>query len=103
MKKIIDGKVYNTETAEEVARYANGRSYSDFHYLDETLYRTKKGAWFIHGCGGAMTGWAESCGDNSYTSGNGIVVLTEEEALAWCETSGVDPDIIEKNFKVEEA
>lgn len=43
MKSIINGKMYNTETATEVATYRNGRSYSDFLYVEETLYRKKQG------------------------------------------------------------
>ena len=40
MKRIINGKSYNTETAEELARGDNGL-YGDFGYCRESLYRTK--------------------------------------------------------------
>lgn len=81
--KIIDGKRYNTETATEVASYWNGLSTSDFRNLSETLYRTPKGAWFIVGSGGAMTTYAESCGNNSYSGGTGWSVLSDDEVFEW--------------------
>lgn len=41
MKKIIDGKMYNTETATEIHHFNNGLPYSDFNYLEESLYKKK--------------------------------------------------------------
>jgi hypothetical protein len=54
MKKIIDGKRYDTETAEYVYRWDNGRFSTDFRYYFKVLYRTQKGAWFIYHDGGAL-------------------------------------------------
>ena len=31
MKKVIDGKVYNTETAEHIGNWSNGYYCNDFH------------------------------------------------------------------------
>jgi len=103
MKKIIDGKSYNTDTATRIGHWWNGLSRSDFRYLEEELFLTKKGAWFIAGYGGAMTGWGESCDGNARCGGDGIKVLTEIEARQWCETHDIDADIIEKHFMVDEA
>ena len=33
MKKIINGKMYNTETAKEIGSWNNGRYRSDFYYV----------------------------------------------------------------------
>lgn len=85
MKKVINGKLYNTETAEELASWHNGCSYSDFNYCKETLFRSRKGAFFLHGVGGAMTRYSESCGNNARCEGEGIVPLTIEEAKEWAE------------------
>lgn len=41
MKKIINGKMYNTETATEIEHYNNGMPYSDFTYFEESLYKKK--------------------------------------------------------------
>ena len=50
MKKIIEGRVYNTETAKLLGEfsYSNRR---DFNYFSEKLYRTKSGAYFLYGEG----------------------------------------------------
>ena len=102
MKKIINGKRYNTETAEKLGYRHNGLSCRDFGNLEETLYRTKKGNFFLYGEGGGFT-WAASChGDGSRSSGCGIKPLTINEAKAWVERY-MDVDEYEKLFKVEEA
>ena len=50
-EKIINKKVYDTETAEFVAEYHNGYFRRDFRYEYEGLYKSKKGQFFIHGIG----------------------------------------------------
>jgi hypothetical protein len=103
MKQVIDGKTYNTETAEEIFKYWNNHPAGDLRYCEESLYKTKKGAFFIAGEGGPMTKYARPCGGNNVSSGEGIFVLSPKEALEWCEDLRVDPEIICKHFKVEEA
>lgn len=41
MKKIINGKSYNTETAIKCGSWANSNNFRDFDYVEETLYRKK--------------------------------------------------------------
>jgi len=88
MRKIIEGKIYNTETATELAHYEYGEGRRDFRYVWEALYRTPKGAYFTAGEGGPMTRYARSCGDNSTCGGEGLFVLTEAEAKEWMERHG---------------
>lgn len=102
MKKVIDGKVYNTETAELIAD-ASYSYVSDFRYWEERLYKTKKGAWFLYGEGGAMSRWSVDCDGNDRGPGSGLRVLTEAEALSWCEGNDVDADTIAEHFEVEAA
>lgn len=45
-KKIINGKLYNTETATLVGRWWNKYSIHDFKYCEESLYRKKTGEFF---------------------------------------------------------
>ena len=85
MKKYINGKKYDTETAQAVGGWSNNRSYSDFSHCEETLYRKKTGEFFLHGKGGPMTGYAESVGDNSWGSGSRIQPMTFDEARQWAE------------------
>ena len=83
MKKIINGKRYDTKTATEIASAWNGCSRSDFNFLLETLYRTDGGAWFLAGEGGALTKYAEVLeGGRSHCGGKDIVPLTPAEVDA---------------------
>ena len=82
MKKIINYKMYNTDTATEVASYCNGYSCGDFRHLQETLYRKKTGEFFLYGCGGAMTMYSTPSGDD-WTGGEDISSLTEGDAKIW--------------------
>jgi hypothetical protein len=104
MKRVINGKLYNTETAEAVFENESRHYRSDFKWFEETLYKTKKGAWFIAGEGGPMSHYSAQSG-NSYTYGFGLRVLTPNEALAYLEENEADPDIIAEHFrdKIEEA
>ena len=43
MKKVINRRMYNTDTAEEIDNYESHYLSSDFHYYEETLYRKKTG------------------------------------------------------------
>ncbi len=82
MVKIIKKRIYNTDTAKEVASYGNGYNLGDFHHIHETLYRKKTGEFFLHGCGGAMTEYGEfkyGC----WSGGERIVPMTEEETKVW--------------------
>lgn len=51
MKKIINKKSYDTETAKVVCSYSYIFS-GDFQRVTETLYRKKTGEFFLHGVGG---------------------------------------------------
>lgn len=85
MKKIINGKKYDTETATKVAEYWNGCSTSDFNYLYEELYRKRTGEFFLYGSGGASTGYSKKCGNNSWCGGERITPLSVEAAKKFAE------------------
>lgn len=102
MKKVINGLLYDTEKAEEVAIYSNNRVSGDFKMLEETLYRTKNGRWFIHGIGGAMTEYAVEAGNNSWSDSEQIRPVDEEYAKEFLAEHG-DPEDYEKWFEVKEA
>lgn len=52
MKKIINGKKYDTDTAKEVGYSNNGLLSTDIDYIEETLYQKKTGEFFLYGEGG---------------------------------------------------
>lgn len=85
MKKVINGKVYDTGTAELVGEWSNGRYTNDLGYCSEDLYRKRTGEFFLHGDGGAMSKYAVSLGDNSWGGGEKIIPLSYEAAQKWAE------------------
>ena len=85
MKKIINGSKYDTDTAKKLGEWTNGERYGDFNYCEEALYRTKAGRYFIHGGGGAMTKYAVSSGNNSWSGGEKILPMSREAAMEWAE------------------
>ena len=84
MKKVVNGKMYNTETAEYIGTYSNNLSESDFRHLCEDLYKKKTGEFFLEGEGGPLTRYKEPVGD-MWRSGSAIIPLDEAEAKAWVE------------------
>lgn len=96
MKKIISGKRYDTDTATLVGSNHASCYCSDFHYWEENLYRTKAGAWFVHGEGNGLSRWSSRFADGS-GPGSGIRVLSASEARDWLEEAGLH-DEIEENF-----
>lgn len=99
MKAIIDGKRYDTDTAVLCAEWNNNHCRSDFKWCNENLYRTHRGAWFLHGEGGAMSPWSQSVGDMR-GGGAAIRPLTPEDARLWLE-EWQEIDALEEFFAEE--
>jgi hypothetical protein len=104
ISRIIDGKKYNTETADLIADYWNGRGGGDFGALSEELYLTKRGTWFLAYSGGALTYAAVSCGNNGKCGSKGIRPLSPEDAMEWLEEHA-ETEALETHFsdKIVEA
>lgn len=83
MRKIINGRRYDTATAKLVGTYETGYI-GDFDWLDEKLYQKTTGEFFLSGEGGAKTRWANRTIDG-YSGGSGILPLTLDEAREWAE------------------
>lgn len=85
MKKVIEGALYNTDTAKELGCVEPaGYNSSDFDYFCETLYRTKSGKYFLHGEGHGNSRYGEWHG-NSVGWGEQIRPYTPGEAREWAE------------------
>jgi hypothetical protein len=84
MKKIVDGKLYSTGSAECLGSYTEGYA-TDFDHIDESLYRTTSGAYFLAGEGGAMTIYATEGEDHMTSGGKGLRPISEAEAREWME------------------
>lgn len=85
MKKIIGGKVYDTEKAKKVASWYSSYARNDFHYYEEELYKKKTGEFFLYGEGNAASPYSRSCGQNEWCGGEKIVPMTFAEAQEWAE------------------
>lgn len=84
MKKIIQGKLCDTETAKELGSYSFSYP-SQFDWYRETLYRTKSGTYFLHGEGNAASPYAYACPTGGFDPGEKIRVLEPDDAKAWAE------------------
>ena len=88
MRKIINKKLYDTDTAVQVGDPASPEgmyNVTDFHYYDETLYRKKTGEYFLFGKGGPLSPYAEPYEQHGSQSGQRIIPLTLEQARDWAE------------------
>ena len=101
MKKIINGKMYNTETAKEVSYWSKG-AYMNFTYIGETLYRKRTGEYFLYGESGAAEKYAEKVGCNNWSEGKVIIPFTEDQAKEWLEEHGSAEEYIEEFGEPEE-
>ena len=81
MKKVINGKRYNTETATKLAVFCADYPKEDTHYWEETLYRKLTGEFFLHGCGGWDSKYA--CWMPQWDGGGKLIPLTVDEAKTW--------------------
>lgn len=85
MRKVIDGKIYDTDTADALGTWSNGLPYSDGEYAEATLYRKKNGEFFTHGEGGGLSGYAKPAVGGGTVGGEDITPLTENEARGFAE------------------
>lgn len=77
MKKVIDGKQYNTQTAKELGKYENMKGRQAPAYYCETLYLTRSGKYFLHGIGGSRSFYR--------TVREEIQPMFPQDAAAWAE------------------
>lgn len=96
MKRVIDGKRYDTDTAKMLAERYSDRIESEMDLVHETLYRTKSGNYFLHAEGGANTKYCKWRGENQ-TRGEHIIPLSLEGSQKWAEEY-LDAEEYEKIF-----
>lgn len=84
MKKIINGRRYDTDSAREIWDASYGAR-TDFSHWSETLYRKSTGEYFLYGEGGPMSRYAEATGQNEWSGGEMITPLSIEAAQKWAE------------------
>lgn len=97
MKKVLNGKLYDTEKAAKMASWENIQDCRSFNHLGETLYRKRTGEYFLHGAGEARTKYAQRYEDNMWGHGEEIIPLTVKAAQEWAEEH-LDGDDYERIF-----
>lgn len=85
MKKIINGKLYNTDTARQVGTWSNSADCNDLSWVEESLYQKKTGEFFLHGQGGPNTRYAQQLEASHWTGGETISLISYESAQKWAE------------------
>lgn len=97
MKKIIKGKVYDTQTAKKLGCYENMQDVRNFNHFEEELYRKKTGEFFLYGNGGPASKYSRRVEQNTWSGGEDIIPLDFDNARAWAEEN-LDADDYEKIF-----
>lgn len=92
MKKNINNKVYNTDTANLIGRIESETSDSDYYFLEE-LYQKKTGEFFIHGFGNKLSKYGKfEIGDEK------IIPISYETAESWAKEN-LDKEEYSKLFQ----
>ena len=100
MKAIINGTRYDTDSATLIGETSNNNeaSRNDFRFWEAGLYVTKRsGKYFLAGRGGAMSRFATSAGNNSWSGGSGIHPMTKADAFEWAQQE-LPVDTVEAHF-----
>ena len=84
MRKIINNKLYDTDTAKEIGSWSYGAS-SDFDWIQETLYLKKTGEFFLHGEGGPRSKYSKTLSYNCWGYGNEIIPEANFNVREWAE------------------
>jgi hypothetical protein len=84
MKKVLGGKLYDTETARRIGTWDSGVPEGDAAFVEESLYRKKTGEYFLHGRGSAYTIYGKWRG-NTGSEGQEIRPYTPADAMEWAE------------------
>lgn len=86
MKKVINGRLYDTSTAKELAKYEYSYR-SQFDYYSEALYRKKTGEYFIYGYGHADSPYKKRIDHSTWGPGEKITPISWDEAREWAEAN----------------
>ena len=85
MKKYINNKCYDTETAKEIGSNGSECGYRDFHWWTETLYCKRTGEYFLYGEGGPMSKYRSPYEQHGWSNGEEIIPLTIKQAREWAQ------------------
>lgn len=99
MKKHIKNRTYNTEAAQKVWSWDNGRPEVDPAWARETLFRkVKDGELFLYGEGGSESRYARRGGRGVWLPGADIDPMGLGEAEDWAVSRGCPGDVLARYF-----
>lgn len=96
MKKIINQRKYDTDTAKALATYETDLAIKNNAYYAATLYRKRNGEYFLYGKGNAGSPYSEMV-DGAFIPGEKITPLTVTQAKSWAQDR-TDADTYEAIF-----
>ena len=102
MKKVINGRMYDTETATMLADRTHG-VWGNYDYAEEELYRKKNGEHFIRIYGKVLSvclAWFDF--QTGYCDGHWFVPIGERVAKKWAEENLDGDKYVEIFGEVEE-
>lgn len=85
MRKIINNKVYDTDTAVRVGVWSNSSDCRELSFVQESLYKKRTNEFFLHCEGGAMSIYCTHLDENHTGYGERINPLSYEAARQWAE------------------
>lgn len=97
MRKVVNGRVYDTDTAQLVCEWDNGEMPTGLAYVCHGLYRKKTGEFFLHVHGGPATSWAKPTETGGTRGAEHVVLATYDEARELVERNA-DADVYEELF-----
>lgn len=80
MKKMINGIMYDTDTARLIGEWHNGEDH--LNSVTEKLYNKRTGEFFLYGSGGSESKYAKIV-NGKWCGGEEIIVLKYKEAKEW--------------------
>ncbi len=96
VKQLIDGKLYDTENSTNLASWSNGHPRESDLWIEETLYKTAEGDYFICGERGAVTPYSKR--NEERHAGSSIRPITKHEAAEWTALRN-EKDLLENEFQ----
>ena len=84
MKKIINNKLYCTDTARNCGICSHGAP-DEGHWYEEALYRKRTGEFFLYGKGNATSPYNKTQQDGTRVPAEKIVPLTVAAARRWAD------------------
>lgn len=101
MKQIINGKLYNTDTAKKIGEFESDYPKDSFRFFSETLYQKQNGEYFLFGQGQAESKYGKKTPQGKISWAK-IKPLSYEQSYQWA-LKNLSADEFMQNFgEVEE-